>query len=98
MFDFSNYFTKLKYYDDSSNYSAKSKYYDDSNKLMVCKIKGEAAGVAVEEFVGLNRKMCLYLLDNNSKHKKAKSVNKNVVTTISKYKVTIKMFCGIRNV
>ena len=36
---------------DFSNYSTKSKYYDNSNKLVVGKMKGEAADVAVEEFV-----------------------------------------------
>ena len=35
-----------------SNYSTKSKYYDDSNKLVVCNMKDETAGVAIEEFVG----------------------------------------------
>ena len=67
---------------DFSNYSAKSKYYDDSNKLVVGKVKDETAGVAIE-FVGLKPKMYLHLVDNNSKHKKAKGINKNVAATIS---------------
>ena len=73
---------------DFSNYSTKSKYYDNSNKLVVGKMKDETAGVAIEEFVGLKSKMYLYLVDDNSEHKKAKGVNKNVVATIShnKYK------------
>ena len=33
-----------------SNYSNKSKYYDNLNKLVVCKMKDEAAGVVTEEF------------------------------------------------
>ena len=33
---------------DSSNYSIKSKYYDNSNKLVIRKMKGEAAGVAIK--------------------------------------------------
>ena len=37
----------------------------------------------LKEFVGLKPKMYSYLVDGNSKHKKAKSVNKNVVATIS---------------
>ena len=57
---------------DFSNYSTKSKYYDNSNKLMVDKIKDETAGVAIEEFVGLKPKMYLYLVYNNSEHKKSK--------------------------
>ena len=38
MFDFSNYWTK-------------SKYCDDSNKLVIGKMKDENSGVAIEEFV-----------------------------------------------
>ena len=33
---------------DLSNYSTKTKYYDNSNKLVVCKMKDEAAGVAIK--------------------------------------------------
>ena len=36
---------------DFSNYSTKSKYYDNSNKLVVGKVKDETAGVVIEEFV-----------------------------------------------
>ena len=36
---------------DFSNYSTKSKYYDNSNKLVIGKMKDETAGVAIEEFV-----------------------------------------------
>ena len=64
---------------DFSKYSTKSKYYDNSNKLVIGKMKDETAGVAIEEFVGLKP----YLLDDNSEHKKAKGVNRNVVATIS---------------
>ena len=41
---------------DFSNYSAKPEYYDDSNKLVVGKMKDEAAGVAIKEFIGLKSK------------------------------------------
>ena len=41
---------------DFSNYSTKSKYYDNSNKLVVCNMKDETAGFAIEEFVGLKQK------------------------------------------
>ena len=41
------------------------------------------AGVATEEFVGLKPKMYSYLVDDNSEHKKAKGVNKNIAATIS---------------
>ena len=60
MFEFSNYLTKLK-------------YYDDSNKLVIGKIKGETGGVAIEEFVGLKPKMYSFLVDDNREHKKQKA-------------------------
>ena len=55
---------------DFSNYSTKSKYYDDSNKSVIEKMKEETGGAATEEFV------------DNSEHKKAKNVNKNVSAMI----------------
>ena len=39
---------------DFSNYSTKSKYYDNSNKLVVGKMKDETVGVAIEEFETFN--------------------------------------------
>ena len=68
---------------DFSTYQTKSKYYDNSNKLVVDKMKEETDGVAIEEFVGLKPQTYLYLVDDNSEHKKVKGVNKNVVATIS---------------
>ena len=70
---------------DFSNNSTKPKYYDNSKKLFVGKMEDETAGVAIEEFVGVKSKMYSYLVDENSEHKKAKSVNKNVVAVISHY-------------
>ena len=43
----------------------------------------ETGGVGVEEFVGLQPKMYLFFIEDNRKHKKAASVNKNVAATIS---------------
>ena len=68
---------------DFINYSTKSKYYNNSNKLVVGKMKDETDGVMVEEFVGLKPKINLYLVDDDSECKKAKGINKNVVATIS---------------
>ena len=51
---------------DFSNYSTKSKYYDNSNKLVVGKMKDEIAGVEVKKFVGLKPQMCSYLLNYNN--------------------------------
>ena len=67
---------------DFSNYSTKSKYYNDSNKLVTGKTKSETDGVAIEEIVGLKPKMYSFLVENNE-HKKAKGVNRDIVATIS---------------
>ena len=45
---------------DFSNYSTKSKYYDNLNKLLVSKIKYEIAGVVIKEFVRLKPEMYSY--------------------------------------
>ena len=42
---------------DFRNYSTKSKYYDDSNKLVIGKMKDKTGGVAIEEFLRLKPKM-----------------------------------------
>ena len=68
---------------DISNYSTNSKIYDDLNKLVVGKMKDETAGVAIKDFDGYKPKMYLYLVDDNSEHKKAKVGNENIVTTIN---------------
>ena len=67
---------------DFSNYSTKSKYYNNSNKLVIGKMKYETGGVVIEEFVGFKPKMYSFLVENNE-HKKVKDVNKNVVAIIS---------------
>ena len=72
---------------DFSNYSTKSKYYNNSNKLVTGKIKHETPGVVIKEFVGLKPKTYSFLV-HNSEHKKAKSMNRNVVETMN-----IKTFC-----
>ena len=65
------------------DYSSKSKYYDNSNKLVYGKMEDETAAVAIEEFAGLKQKMYLYLINDDSEHKKANGVNRNVDTTVS---------------
>ena len=46
-------------------------------------MKDETAGVALERFVRLTARMLSYLVDDNSRHKKAKGVNQTVEATIS---------------
>ena len=72
-----------------SNYFSKSKYYDDSNKLVIDKMKDETGRVAIEESVGLKPKMYSFLVEDNSEHKKAKGLNKKVMTNI---KICFKLF------
>ena len=67
---------------DFSNYLSKSNLYDNSNKLVIRKLKDETGGVAIEEFIGLKPQIYSLLVDN-SEHKKAKGVNKNVVSAIN---------------
>ena len=57
---------------DFSNYSTKSKYYDDSNKLVIGKMKDETSCVGIEEFVGLKPTVSSFLVDDNCEHKKSK--------------------------
>ena len=45
-------FSKNRKMFEISNYSTKSKYYYDSNKLVLGKMKGETARVAIKECVG----------------------------------------------
>ena len=45
-------------------------------------MKDETNGIAIEEFAGLRPKVHLFLIDDNSEYKKAKSVNKNVDATL----------------
>ena len=66
-----------------SNYSTKSKYYDNWNKLVLGKMIDETAGVVIEELVRLKTKIYSYLEDDHSEHKKTKGINKNIVATIS---------------
>ena len=65
-----------------SKYSTKSKYCDNLNKLIIGKMEDQTEGVEIEEFVGLRPKIYSFLVDN-SEHKKAKGLNKNVVVTKS---------------
>ena len=41
---------------DFSDYLTKSKYYDNSSKLVIWKMKDETGDVAIEEFFGLKQK------------------------------------------
>ena len=53
------------------------------NKFVVGKMKHETSVALTEEFVRLKPKMYSFLVDDNSEHKKANSVNRNVAATIN---------------
>ena len=55
--DISEDFRNDKEMFDFSNHSIKSNCHDNSKKLVVDKIKNEAADAAIEEFFGLKPKM-----------------------------------------
>ena len=55
--DIYEHFSSNKEMLDFSNYWTKSKYYNGSNKLVIGKIKYKTLGVAVEEFVRLKPKI-----------------------------------------
>ena len=69
-------FTSNKEMFDFSNYPTNSKYYDGLNKLVIGKTKNETEDAAIEEFFGLKSEMYLFLLDQDSEHKRAKSEQK----------------------
>ena len=68
---------------DFSNYSTKSKYYDNSSKLVFGKMNDETGGVVIGEFVDGKSQMYSFIEDINE-HKKAKDVNKNVFATVDR--------------
>ena len=72
----------IKTEDVNKDFSSNEDLFD-SNKLVIGKMKDETGGVAIEEFGGLKPKMYLFLVGDNSEHKKTKDENKNVVATIS---------------
>ena len=65
-------FSYNKELSDFSNYLTKSKYYNNSNKLLVGDMKDKTAGVAIKQFARFKPKTYLYLVDDNSEHKKSK--------------------------
>ena len=76
-------FSKDKEMFDFNNYATESKYYDNSNRVLVGKMKDEITGVAVKEMFRLKSEMYSFSVEDSIEHRKAKGINKNVVATIS---------------
>ena len=66
--DVSEDFRSNKEMFDFSNYLTKSKCYDDSNKIAIGRLKDETGGIAINKFVGLKPEMYSFFADIN-KHK-----------------------------
>ena len=64
---------------DNSDYSENSPFYDQINKKVIGKVKDEASGVPITEFIGLRSKMYSYIKDNNKGGKTAKGIKKNII-------------------
>ena len=64
---------------DNSDYSIDSPFYFKENKKVIGKMKDEAAGIPIVEFIGLRSKMYSYMKDNEKGGKTAKGVKKNVI-------------------
>ena len=65
--DVSKDFNSDKEMFDFSNYSTKSKYYDDSSKSVIGKMEDETSGVVIEEFVGLKAKIYSYCMSEDGR-------------------------------
>ena len=77
---------------DNSDYPEGSPYFDKTNKKVIGKMKDEAAGIPITEFVGLRSKMYSYMKDNQKGGKTAKGIKKNIIKnniTHSNYKDTL---------
>ena len=64
---------------DNSDYDKSSLFFDATNKKVIGKMKDEAAGVPITEFVGLRSKMYLYVKDNRKNEKTATGIRKYVI-------------------
>ena len=73
--DFYEHFSSDKEMFNFNNYLTKSKYYDNSKKLVFRKMKDATGGFTVEELFGWKSKMYSLLVDN-SEHKKQKTWTK----------------------
>ena len=63
---------------DNSAYPKDSPFFDNTNKKVIGKMKDEASGQIIKEFVGLRSKMYSYIKDNNQESKTAKGI-KNIL-------------------
>ena len=85
-------FWKAKELFDNADYPKESPYFDATYKKVIGKMKDEAAGMSIVEFVGLRSKMYSYVKDNGKNEKTAKGVRKYAIKkniTNENYKDTL---------
>ena len=75
-------FYENKFLFDFDNYSKDSKFFDLVYKKVFDKMKDEDKRKIIREFIELKSKMYSLVIVNDKEIKKAKGVNKNVVTNI----------------
>ena len=63
---------------DNSNYPKNSEFFFDENKKVIGKMKDEAAGMVIKEFIGLRSKKYSYEI-NNKTTKKCNGISKHTV-------------------
>ena len=72
-------FYKYKDAFDFSDYHKDSPFYDPTNKKVIGKLKDEAAGIPIKEFIGLKSKMYSNVLDSGKNNKTAKGIKIHVI-------------------
>ena len=80
--DVNEYFSKFREMFEFINYSTKSKHYNDSIKLVVVKNEYKSGDLAIKGFVLLKPRICAFFVDNSSENRKEKYVKKTVVARI----------------
>ena len=73
---FIKFFFQDKELFDKSDYPKNSEFFFDENKKVIGKMKDEAAGMVIKEFIGFRSKMYSYEI-NNETAKKCKGVSKH---------------------
>ena len=76
---------------DNSDYPKNSAFFFDKNKKVIGKMKDEAVGMVIKEFIGFRSKMYSYEI-NNETTKKCKGISKHTIKkdiTIDDYRDTL---------
>ena len=81
---YDQFFRDKEEYFDFSNHKPESKYYFDGNKAVIGKMKDEAAGQEITEFVGLRPKMYSFLIENEQGQINGKNRAKGIQYAVAK--------------